>query len=153
MTPHEQILEELCISRKAIDAGEKVIPRFHIQTPTGNYTVLMPPDDDTGPRSALFKPIWLFMVWKEATGFILSLETEIPHVLTAIFVSRRGAIGAQQFITRAPLSFSEPKWLGGEALGKEIIALLPPASVPLSEADMATILDWEANGLLALTLN
>ncbi len=153
MTPHEQILEELRISRKEIAAGQKVTPRFLIYTPTGNHTALMPLDDETGPRSALFKVIWLFMVWKAATGFILSIENEIPDVVTATLVARRGGMGAHQIITREPLDFSEPVWYGRQQLGAEIFALLPPASVELSGTDMATIEDWEANGIPKLAVN
>jgi hypothetical protein len=153
VTLHEQILEELRISRKEIAAGQRVTPRFLIYTPSGNHTALMPPDDERGPPSALFKAIWLFMVWKAATGFILSTETETPDVVTATLVTRRGGKGAHQIITREPLGFSEPVWYGRQQLGNEIFALLPPATVQLGEADAATIRDWEANGILKLALN
>ncbi len=37
-------------------------------------------------------------------------------------------------------------------LGAEVFALLPLASVELRGADLATIQDWEANGLPKITL-
>lgn len=146
MNPREDILKELQISRKSIAAGQKVIPRFLIYTPAGKHTVMMPLPDDPGLLPTLFRIVWLFMAWQAATGFILSIETGVPDSVTATLVSRGEVAGATQNITRGPLKFDEPVWYGREQLDCEVMKLLPPRSVQLTTADLATIQDFlEAN--------
>lgn len=151
MNTRSAILEELRVSRKVIAVGQEIMPRFLIYAPTGNHTIRLPLPDEPQARAAQFRLARLFMVWRAATGFILSSETKIPDTVTATLVSRTEVIGAAQLITREPLTFGEPTWYGREALGDEIVNLLPAKSVRLSAADLETIRDFETNRVSGLT--
>ncbi len=145
------ILDELRISRKVVSAGEEVIPRFLVYTPSGKHTIMLPLSDEATERREHFRIAHLFMVWQAASGFILSTETKVPDAVTATLVSRAEVMGALQIITREPLKFGEPVWYGREELGDEVINLLPAKSLRLSTADLATIRDLETNRVPDLT--
>lgn len=151
MNTHRDILEELHVSRKVISAGQEVTPRFLVYTPTGNYVLMMPLREAEQERLESFRLARLFMVWQAATGFVLSSETKNPKAVTATFVSREEVTGARQLITREPLKFEEPVWYGREQLGDEAFGLLPPKTVELSRADLATIRDFEVGRVPDLT--
>ncbi len=151
MNTRRDILDELRISRKVVSAGEEVIPRFLVYTPTGKHTIMLPLPDETEERREHFRIAHLFMVWQAASGFVLSTETKIPDAVTATLVSRTEVTGALQLITREPLKFAEPVWYGREELGDEVINLLPAKSLRLTTADLATIRDFETNRVPDLT--
>jgi hypothetical protein len=72
MNTRRDILEELRISRKIVARGMEVTPHFLVYSPTGNHTLMLPLPDAEEERLAHFRLARLFMVWKAATGFILS---------------------------------------------------------------------------------
>jgi hypothetical protein len=72
MNTRRDILEELRISRKVVARGMEVTPHFLVYSPTGNHTLTLPLPDAEEERLAHFRLARLFMVWKAATGFILS---------------------------------------------------------------------------------
>ena len=100
-------------------------PRLVVYSPTGSHILMLPLPDNEEERRAHFRLAHLFMVWKAATGFILSVELKISGAITATLVTRDEVIGASQLITRDPVKFAEPVWFGREELGEEIIP--PPA--------------------------
>lgn len=137
------ILEELRTSRRTIASGLEVTPRFVVYSPTGNHVVVMPLPAEEDGRRARLRLARLFMVWKAATGFILSGETKSPDAITATLVTRDEVTGASQLISRDPVKFAEPVWYGREDVTEEIIDLLPAKSVELSADEMLIMQGFE----------
>ena len=79
------------------------------------------------------------MVWKAVTGFVQSTELIEPNAIASIAVSRDGVSGALRRITRNPIAFGEIEWFGRENVGDEIVALLPPRTLVLTEHDVLFI--------------
>ena len=146
----EAIFEELRISRKVIRAGEEVTLRFVVFAPTARYIImaLLPLGID---RSELFYLARLFLVWKAATGFILSGELMDPDSLVSVYVSREEAYGARQAITRESPMFTEPLWYGRDEVADEILNVMPPKTLKLTAFDMETINDFEDGHVKDLT--
>ena len=151
MNTRRDILEELRISRKIVARGMEVTPRLVVYSPTGSHILMLPLPDNEEERRAHFRLAHLFMVWKAATGFILSVELKISGAITATLVTRDEVIGASQLITRDPVKFAEPVWFGREELGEEIIDLLPAKFVQLSADEMVIIGEFENGTVPELT--
>ncbi len=143
MNTQRDILDELSVSRKVVVAGEEVTPRFLVYTPSGNHLMLMPLPSDLGERLESFRLARLFMVWKAATGFILSTEIKIPRSITATLVTRDEVRGASQWISGNPVKFAEPVWYGSEQVDDEVIDVLPARSVEVTAEEIKIILNFE----------
>jgi hypothetical protein len=151
MHTRRDIHEELRISRKIVARGVEVTPRLVVYSPTGNHTLVLPLSDDEGERRAHFRLARLFMVWKAATGFILSTELKMPDAITSTLVTRDEVIGASQLISRDPPRFAELVWFGRENVAAEIIDLLPAKSVYLTADEVLIIEEFENGALPELT--
>jgi hypothetical protein len=145
------ILEELRICRKIISAGEELTPRLLVYSPNGNFLMMLPWENDETDRQESFHLAHLFMVWKAATGFILSIEIKGPNAIVSTRVTRDEVLGASQLIKRNPVKFSEPVWYGREEIDERIIGLLPAKTVQLSADDLKVIQDLENDVLPELT--
>jgi hypothetical protein len=139
----QTILVELRISRKAIYAGDEVVPRFVIYSPEYIYVMKASLPDDDAERRERFRLIRLFMVWKSAVRFTFATELFTQNCLSIVLVSRDQVMGALQCFTREPLSICDPVFFGSEGVDDEIVNLLPQKVLKLSKEDFATIERFE----------
>ena len=129
------VLEELAFNERIVRGGHEVVPRFRINAPDGEHTVVLPLPDETAARIERFAMVRAFMIWKVASGFVKSTELIAPDAIASIAVTRDEVIGALRRITRTPIGFAEAEWFGRESVGDEIVSLLPSRSLALSEND------------------
>jgi hypothetical protein len=132
MDPRTHIVEEFAVSQRVVRAGVEVVPRFKIFAPDGEHTVFVQLPGAQDARAARFGAIQAFMVWKAASGFVLSAELATPDALTVVSVTRTDVIGAIQPIKRDPIGFGPLVWLDRHAIDDTIVSLLPPRSVGVS---------------------
>ena len=122
----DRVRDELRQSKRVIEAGNEVIPRFWIDTPEGSLTVMIQLPNDTKARANGMQMIADFMAWRQTTRFIHSAETVEPDLVYAIGVERNKVAGLYSLIARKPtLRFSQNEALPVEAVGDEIPAMLP----------------------------
>ena len=133
------ILDELRSSERIVRDGHEVVPRFRIFAPDGEHDVMVQLPDDLNARMERLQVVRAFMIWKAATAFVHASELIEPDAICAIAVTREGAIGALQRITRTPLSFAEPEWFGKESIGDELLGMLPPKMMTVTQGDLAFI--------------
>jgi hypothetical protein len=151
LNTRRDILDELSVSRKVVRSGEEMMPRFYVYSPTGIYLVVIPLPKDADMRRECFWRARLFMIWKAATGFILSGELKTPDAISATLVTRDEVTGASQLVTHTPLKFAEPVWYGREDVEEEIIDILPAKSVQLTADEMLIIGEFENGTVSELT--
>jgi hypothetical protein len=134
--PRETILAELYMSQCIVRDGHEVVPRFSIQAPDGAHSVMIQLSDNVADRAKRMQAVRSFMIWKAAHGFILANELAELDAISVVAVTRADAIGALQRIYRNPLSFDPPEWLGRESIGAEVIGLLPPRNLTVTQEDL-----------------
>lgn len=125
------MIEELALSEKIVRDGHEVVPRFRVITPEGQWIVFVPLPDDLEERYRRMQLVGAFMAWKMATGFVLCNELLEPDAICVAYVSRSERVLALRKISREPLSFGEPLWFDGSAIGEEVLQLLPPREVEI----------------------
>ena len=140
------ILEELAISERIVRDGHEVVPRYLVIAPDGEHTIMVQLPDDIGARHERMLVVRAFIIWKAATGFVQSTELIEPNAIASVAVSRDGVSGALRRITRKPLAFAVHEWFGREGVGDEIVSLLPPLALSLTESDVRFIDDAFAHG-------
>ena len=133
------VLEELTVSERVVRAGHEVVPRYRIIAPDGEHSIMVQLPDDIEARNERMSVVRAFMIWKAASAFVQSSELIEPNAIASIAVTRDGVSGALRRITRKPLMFASHEWFGRETVGDEIVALLPPRSLTLTETDMRFI--------------
>ena len=131
-----EILDELSLSERIVRDGHEVVPRFRIIAPDGEHTMMVQLPDDLAARNERMQVVRAFMIWKAATAFVQSTELIEPNAIASVAVTRAGAIGALRRITCKPMVFGEFEWFGRESVDDEIVALLPPRSLTLTDNDL-----------------
>lgn len=134
-----RIIEELILSERIVRTGHEVVPRYRIMAPDGEHSMLVQLPDDITARSERMSAVRAFMIWKAASAFVQSSELIEPNAIASIAVTRDGVSGALRRITRKPLAFADHEWFGRENVGDELVSLLPPRSLSLTETDMRFI--------------
>ena len=90
----------------------------------------------------------LFMRWKTATGFVLTVETWLgpertrsgEEAVLAVGVSRTERLGAMHRIQRVPyVRFDPVEWLSADQLDDTFFTLLPPGLSTVSAAEAAEL--------------
>jgi hypothetical protein len=132
MVDRKAILDELAVSRRIVSEGHEVVPRFVIFAPGGPYGVMVQLPDDEAGRAKQLQAARSFMIWKAASGFTLANELIKPDAISVVAVTRSEVAGALQRIQRPPARFDDPEWFGGENVGQDVIALLPPRQLTIT---------------------
>ena len=83
--------------------------------------------------------VYGFMGWKSVTAFVMSSELVEPDCVISVAVDRNDVLIACRPIVRKPLSVGPVQWLPKEAVGDEVVALLPQGQVKL-DADTESAL-------------
>ena len=140
----EKLRSELRRSVKIIKGGEEITPRFRVFAHDGDYVVFNPLPEDITIRHARMDLVRRYMVWKQATGFIVSGESIEPDAVTALAVWRDAgsnktrAQGLFQMITRNgphKPTFT-PEQQAGEEMAGDMLALLPKFEERLSQDEL-----------------
>ena len=134
------ILRELERSRQIIRGGDVIVPRFVISTPGGEFSVLADLPIDPKKHHELLAKLYAFMIWKQASAFVMSCEWQEPNAVCSIGVSRPTVEGMMQIISRGPpVEFGPVIKLEPEQIGDELPALLPRRSATLSAETTAEL--------------
>jgi hypothetical protein len=134
------ILRELERSRQIIRGGDVLVRRFAISTPGGEFSVFADFPADTMKQEELLAKLYAFMIWKQASAFVMSCEWQEPNAVCSIEVSRPKVEGMMQTISRGPpVEFGPLIKLEPEQIGDELPALLPRRSATLSAEIIAEL--------------
>ena len=134
------ILRELERSRQIIRGGDVLVPRFVISTPDREFSVVADLPTDPKKYDKLLANLYAFMIWKQASAFVMSCEWQEPNAVCSIGVSRPTVEGMMQVISRGPLvEFGPFIKLEPEQIGDELPALLPRRSATLSAETIAEL--------------
>jgi hypothetical protein len=134
------ILRELERSRQIIRGGDVLVPRFIISTPDGEFSVLADLPTDAKKHEEHLAKIYAFMIWRQASAFVMSCEWQEPNAVCSIGVSRPTVEGMMQAISRGPpVEFGPLIKLESEQIGDELPALLPRRSATLSAEIIAEL--------------
>jgi hypothetical protein len=122
-----EMLEEFAVSRRIVQDGSEVMPRFRIFAPDGEHVAFVQMRESIEDRLSKFNTMRLFMIWKAGTGFIMASETIEPKALFVACVSRKENLIAVQMIHRdGPVSFGAVQWYPPDLIDDAILKLLPP---------------------------
>ena len=134
------ILRELERSRQIIRGGDVLVPRFVISTPDGEFSVFADFPADTKKHDELLAKLYAFMIWKQASAFVMSCEWQEPNAVCSIGVSRPTFGGMVHVISQGPpVEFGPVIKLEPEQIGDELPALLPRRSAALSAETIAEL--------------
>jgi hypothetical protein len=141
------LLNELQFSVAIVLSSQEVVPRFRVICPEEDWTVFVPLPDDSGERQRRMQLVYGFMAWKSATAFVMSSELVEPDCVISAAVDRNNVLIACRPIVRKPLSVGPVQWLPKEAVGDEVVALLPRGRVTLDpETEAALVQAFGAGG-------
>jgi len=134
------ILRELERSRQIIRGGDVLVPRFVVSTPDGELSVFADFPTDAKKDEEVLAKLYAFMIWKQASAFVMSCEWQEPSAVCSIGVSRPKVEGMMQVISRGPpVEFGPLIKLEPEQIGVELPALLPRRSATLSAETIAEL--------------
>jgi hypothetical protein len=140
MSISAMIVRELERSRQIIRGGDVLVPRFVISTPDGELSVFADLPTETKKHEELLAKLYGFMIWKQASEFVMSCEWQEPNAVRSIGVSRPTVEGMMQVISPGPpLEFGPLIKLEPEQIGDELPALLPRRSATLSAKTIAEL--------------
>ena len=137
MDVRDTILAELEVSRRIVGNGHEVVPRFTIFAPDGTHAVTAQLPNDPLERVKRLQVVRTFMVWKAARSFVMANELVGPEAISVIAVTKSDVIGVMQRINREPLGFDPPVWFDRENVGDEVVALLPPKELVVTQEELA----------------
>lgn len=159
------MLEQLATSRRIVEDGHEVVPRWTIGAAEGAFAVMTRFDPDKAEqRERALHLISRFMDWKLATWFVLSAETWIgsegtrggDEALLSVGVARTGCLGVMQRILRLrALEFGPPEWVSADLLDPIYLTLLPvqTSTVTVGEAQALAAIFAESGELPARELS
>lgn len=128
------IVEEFAVSQRIVRSGNDVMPRFKIFAPDGEHVAFLTLPEDIGGRLERLEVMRAFMIWKAATGFVMSSELAEPNALLVVAVTRFDVVAALQPISRKPKPpiFAKLQWLDRDRIDDNILGLLPPKSLSVT---------------------
>lgn len=132
----DRMLEEIATSQRVVRGGDEVVPRFRIFAPDGEHVAFVQLGKYLADRMRRFNVMRDFMIWKAASGFILSSELAEPDALFIAAVTRSEILGAIQPIRREPIGFKKVRWIPAEQIDDTIIALLPPKALAVTRDEL-----------------
>ena len=134
------ILRELERSRQIIRGGDVLVTRFVVSTPDREFSVVADLQIDPQKHEELLAKLYAFLIWKQASAFVMSCHRQEPNAVCSIGVSRPRVEGMMQVISRGPpVEFGPLIKLEPEQIGDELPALLPRRSATLSAKTIAEL--------------
>lgn len=134
-----RIEDAFLLSESIVRGGHEVVPRFEIETPDGDFQIMVPLPDDIDARLLRFDLIRQWMAYRMATRFLFVSELVEPDALSCIAVSRDDTFGLVRMIERDPVSIGPIEMIDGELVGDEIPAMLPRGVSSLSAVEIAEL--------------
>jgi hypothetical protein len=131
------LLEHLESSVQAVRAGEELIPAWRISTPEGSFLIFTRFDHDKPDQLEILMHLMRrFMVWKQASRFVLGLEMWLgaertrqgDEAVVAIVVSREAppAAALRRIQRKAGhVELGEIEWLSPDQIDRAYLELLP----------------------------
>jgi len=136
-----RVLHEIEFSTQIIRQGHEVTPRFVALTSDGPHTIVLPLPDSREERARGIRLLRLFLIWKQAHALVGSAELKEPNAVVAYGLVGREAVVALRAVQANPLQFGDVEWLGAEAVGHEVLNLLPERISALSREELAELED------------
>ncbi len=79
------------------------------------------------------------MAWKTALAFIMTTELHQPDAVISVGVNRKEVLSVMAEIHRGPLAFGEPQWLPPNAVGNDVLSLLPRGALAINKNQLEEI--------------
>lgn len=134
-------------ARLIIKIQDEIDWQFRIATREGDYHLAVTMPDDEADRAVMLGRVALFIAWKGALAFTLSVETSNPDAVYAVGVSRNERHNCLAHITRTPrpwtaANFSGVEWLPSETISPALLRLLSARPRPLRPKDISGLQPW-----------
>ena len=134
------ILRELERSRQIIRGGDVLVPRFVVSIPDGEFSVFADFPTDAKKDEEVLAKLYAFMIWKQASAFVMSSKWQEASAVCSIGVSRPTVEGMIQVISRGPpVEFGSLIKMEPEQIGDELPALMPRRCATLSAETIAEL--------------
>ena len=134
-------------ARLIIGVQDELDPQVRMAAADGDYlvTVTLPPG--TTERQRLFRRLSNFMAWKQSPSFTLACELSEPDSVYALGVSHKEVHACASLIQREPRpwtkhNFGSVEWLPRDAIGQEMIDLLPRGTRSFTSRDLEELEAW-----------
>jgi hypothetical protein len=115
-------------------------PQFRITTADeGDLAVAMTLSPNLRERADQMHMLKLFMAWKSAHAFVMTAELHNPDALLSVGVSHKETLAVMCEICRDPLGFGQGKWLGPDAVGNDVLSLLPRGAMSINKSQIEEI--------------
>jgi hypothetical protein len=158
MVPEPRTFKELVeadlrrAARLIIKVQDEIEPQFRIATPEGDCWLAVTLPTDARERTMMLRRVSAFMACKDASGFILASELQVPDCVYALGVMRQEVHACLARITRVPkpwtvANFGEVEWINRALIGQEMIDLLQQSAVGdagrvMSKTEIAMLEKW-----------
>ena len=133
--------------RLMIEVQDELDPQFRFATPEGDFALaLLLPDDKVG-RKWMYERLRRFCAFKQVIAFTMTANIEEPEALVTLGVGMDGVLCCMSVIEGEKgyydeNSFGRAMWLPREAVGEDIMAVLPRGAMALSENDLVELEEW-----------
>lgn len=133
-------------ARLIIKAQDTIDWQFRIATPQADLhlAVTMPGGLE---RNVMLARIGTFMQWKQATAFIMSVESGLPNGVYAVGVSKTERYNCFSHFNHQPKpwtarNFDRVKWLPERHIEPAIAAMLPTAPRAMTPKEVSGLEAW-----------
>lgn len=135
------------VARLIIKVQDELDPQFRFATPEGDYHLAVTLPSDDYERRGMLKRVSAFMMWKQASSFILASELSKPDSVYALGVSRGEVHGCLSRIAREPRPWTEAnfgpiEWIDRHQVGADMIDLLPREARAMTPKESAMLHKW-----------
>lgn len=134
-------------ARLIIGEQAELDPQVRMAAPDGDYLVAITLPSSTSERQHLFRRLSNFMAWKQSPSFTLACELREPDSVYALGVSYKEVHACASLIHREPRpwtkhNFGPIEWLPRDAIGEEMIDLLPRGTRSFTSRDLEELDAW-----------
>lgn len=136
----ELVHSELCHSERLLRRGQRLHPRFLVLATERRFRIAVEMPDRGADWTHRLDLLRVFMSWKLANAFVVSMHSAALDALVAFAVSRSIAFGVARHIERDEFGrmvrTSEPIGLSCNDCAPEIVRLLPQHFESISDIEL-----------------
>lgn len=134
-------------ARLIIQVQDEVDPQLRIATPRGDYWIALTLASDDYERKAMLRRLSTFMVWRQALGFTMAVETYQPDAVYCVGVDQHEQHSCLARIARQPQplsakNFGAVEWLSASSIDPMIVGMLPTASRAVTPKEISGLDRW-----------
>ena len=134
-------------ARLVIKVQDEIDPQFRFATPRGDYWIAVTLPGDDYERTAMLRRLSTFMVWRQALGFTMAVETYEPDAVYCVGVGQDERHNCLARINRHPRpwtarNFGPVEWLPPASIDPAVIAMLPTAPRPVTPKEISALDKW-----------